>query len=87
MEPQFEIRYTANRKMLREFYRKIGTGPRYPTVIAVLVGFAGLILYSAAQGMLAEVAETYTFCGLVFFAALFPALVYFVECLADIQAE
>lgn len=71
MEPRFEIRYTANKNMLREFYRKIGTGPRYPTVIAVLVGFAGLILHSAAQGILAEVTETYTFCGLVFLLLFF----------------
>lgn len=71
MEPQFEIRYTTNQKILREFYRKIGTGPRYPTVIAVLVGFAGLIFYSASQGILAEVADTFTLCGLVFLLLFF----------------
>ena len=60
MEPRFEIRYTTNQKILREFYRKIGTGPRYPTVIAVLVGFAGLIFFRASQGILAEVADTFT---------------------------
>lgn len=71
MEPQFEIRYTTNQKILREFYRKIGIGPRYPTVIAVLVGFAGLIFYSASQGILAEVADTFTLCGLVFLLLFF----------------
>lgn len=71
MEPRFEIRYTANQKILREFYRKIGIGPRYPTVIAVLVGSAGLIFYSASQGILAEVADTFTLCGLVFLLLFF----------------
>lgn len=71
MESRFEIRYTTNQKILREFYRKIGTGPRYPTVIAVLVGFAGLIFYSASQGILAEVADTFTLCGLVFLLLFF----------------
>lgn len=71
MEPRFEIRCTTNQKILREFYRKIGIGPRYPTVIAVLVGFAGLIFYSASQGILAEVADTFTLCGLVFLLLFF----------------
>ena len=71
MEPRFEIRYTTNQKILREFYRKIGTGPRYPTVIAVLVGFAGLIFYRASQGILSEMAETYTLCGLVLLLLFF----------------
>ena len=71
MEPRFEIRYTANQKILREFYRKIGTGPRYPTVIAELAFFAGLIFYSAAQGILAEVADTFTLCGLVLLLLFF----------------
>lgn len=71
MEPQFEIRYTTNQKILREFYRKIGTGPRYPTVIAELAFFAGLIFYSASQGILAEVADTFTLCGLVFLLLFF----------------
>lgn len=71
MEPRFEIRYTTNQKILREFYRKIGIGPRYPTVIAVLIGFAGLIFYSASQGILAEVADTFTLCGLVFLLLFF----------------
>lgn len=71
MEPRFEIRYTTNQEILREFYRKIGIGPRYPTVIAVLIGFAGLIFYSASQGILAEVADTFTLCGLVFLLLFF----------------
>lgn len=71
MEPRFEIRYTTNQKILREFYRKIGTGPRYPTVIAELAFFAGLVLFSASQGILAEVAEIFTFCGLVFLLLFF----------------
>lgn len=71
MEPRFEIRYTTNQKILREFYRKIGTGPRYPTVIAELAFFAGLIFYSASRGILAEVADTFTLCGLVFLLLFF----------------
>lgn len=71
MEPRFEIRYTTNQKILREFYRKIGTGPRYPIVIAELAFFAGLIFYSATQGILAEVADTFTLCGLVFLLLFF----------------
>ena len=86
MEPRFEIRYTANQKILREFYRKIGTGPRYPTVIAGLVFFAGLIFYRASQGILSEMAETYTLCGLVLLLLFFMPW-YFVESPAIIQAE
>lgn len=71
MESRFEIRYTTNQKILREFYRKIGTGPRYPIVIAELAFFAGLIFYSASQGILAEVADTFTLCGLVFLLLFF----------------
>ena len=55
MEPQFEIRYTIDKKALREFHRKIGSGPRYPTVFAMAVVFAGLTLYSACAGILADV--------------------------------
>ena len=71
MEPRFEIRYTTNQEILREFYRKIGTGPRYPTVIAELAFFAGLVLFSVSQGILAEVAEMFTLCGLVFLLLFF----------------
>lgn len=54
MEPQFEIRYTIGKKALREFYRRFGCGPRYPTVFAMAVVFAGLTLYSARTGILAD---------------------------------
>ena len=78
MEPRFEIRYTANQKILREFYRKIGTGPRNPTKNLRFLDFppsgnnvAGLIFYRASQGILSEMAETYTLCGLVLLLLFF----------------
>ena len=40
MEPQFEIRYKIDKKALREFYRRFGSGPRYPTVAVMAVDIA-----------------------------------------------
>ena len=55
MEPQFEIRYKISTDALREFHRKFGSGPRYPTVILMAVVFLVLTLYSAYAGILADV--------------------------------
>lgn len=71
MEPRFEIRYTANKKMLREFYRKFGSGPRYPTVVMMAVVFTGLTLYSVCAGVLTDVLPNLVGCGAVFLATFF----------------
>lgn len=55
MEILFENRYTSTHKRLAEFYRKLGTGPRMPTVVLTFVFFAGITLYSYMNGILDEV--------------------------------
>lgn len=71
MEPQFEIRYTANKKMLREFYRKFGSGPRYPTAVVMALVFVGLTLYSAYARILADMLPDLAIFGTVFLAIFF----------------
>ena len=46
MEPLFESRFYCNHRMMAEFYRKIGTGPRYPVVALGAAVACGLALYS-----------------------------------------
>lgn len=57
MEPLFESRFYCNHRMMAEFYRKIGTGPRYPVVALGAAVVCGLALYSAYYGVLAETAH------------------------------
>ena len=71
MEPQFEIRYKIDKKALREFHRKFGSGPRYPTVAVMAVVFAGLTLYSACAGILADMLPDLAVYGAVFLAIFF----------------
>ena len=71
MESQFEIRYTVSKNMLREFYRKFGSGPRYPTVVMMAVVFTGLTLYSVCAGVLTDVLPVLVGCGVVFLAIFF----------------
>ena len=71
MKPQFEIRYTVSKNMLREFYRKFGSGPRYPTVVMMAMDFTGLALYSVCAGVLTDVLPDLVGCGVVFLAIFF----------------
>lgn len=71
MEPKFEIRFTTNQKILREFYRKIGTGPRYPVVAAMVLFLAAMVLYSLSAGIFSQVAPTFGCCALIFLVVFF----------------
>ena len=51
MEPQFEIRYFGTYPMLKEFYRKIAVGPRYPTVVLTFFVILALIAYFISMGL------------------------------------
>lgn len=71
MEPQFEIRYTIDKKTLREFHRKLGNGPQYPTVAVMAAVFIGLTLYSACAGILADVLPALVGYGAFFLVIFF----------------
>lgn len=71
MEPRFEIRYTANKNMLREFYRKFGSGPRYPIAVMMAAVFTGLTLYSVCAGILTDVLPNLVGYGAFFLAIFF----------------
>ena len=51
MEPKFEIQYYINHQTLAEFYRKIGTGPRYPWIALMTVFLAIVSVDTAAKGL------------------------------------
>ena len=66
MEPQFENRYYTNHKMLAEFMRKHGNGPR-PWVAWVLVAtFAYFVVSSWWHGILWDMLPTLLFMGCMF---------------------
>lgn len=87
MEPRFEIRYTANQKILREFYRKNRNRPPLPhrdCRVGVLCRID--FLQSLPGNPVRNGRNLYTLRSGAF-AALFHALVHFVESPAIIQAE
>lgn len=72
MEPLFESRFYCNHRMMAEFYRKIGIGPRYPVVALGAAVACGLALYSAYYGVLAQTART------LLYLMIFEVAVFFV---------
>jgi hypothetical protein len=52
METLFENRYYTRYPMMVEFFRKYGTGPRIPVVIASAVALIGIIAFCAVHGIL-----------------------------------
>lgn len=70
MEPLFESRFYCSHRMMAEFYRKIGTGPRYPVVALGAAVTCGLALYSAYYGVLAETARM-LLCLTIFWVTVF----------------
>lgn len=71
MDPVFEIRYVCNRKMLTEFYRKLGTGPRYLTVLLEIVFIIGIILYSNAVGIMEQMSGILKMITAIYLAVFF----------------
>ena len=55
----FEVRFLCDRKMLAEYARKYGTGPRPKTVIICLVASAILLIYSYANGIMEDMLPFY----------------------------
>ena len=72
MEPQFASRFYRSHRMMAEFYRKIGTGPRYPVVALGAAVVCGLALYSAYYGVLAETAS------MLLYLMIFEVAVFFM---------
>ena len=66
MEPLFEMRYFANQRILTEFYRKHGTGPRPPILILCAVIYSFFVIYSMWWGIFAEMIPTLLFIAFVF---------------------
>jgi len=71
MEPIFEIRYVCNRKMLTEFYRKLGTGPRYLTVILETAFLLFVTWYSNAIGIMDQMEGVLKMVSAVYLAVFF----------------
>ena len=51
MEPLFQVEFYSSHKMIREFYRKCGFGPRPATLIVFWSAFVLLALYCWANGI------------------------------------
>lgn len=66
METSFENRYYANHKMLAEFSRKYGVGPRPVAVCIVVAIYAYFIAKSWWHGILLEMLPMLLFMGVVF---------------------
>ena len=57
--------------MLTEFYRKLGTGPRYLTVILEIVFIIGIIWYSKAIGILEQMSGMLKMITAIYLAIFF----------------
>ena len=66
MEIQFENRYFSNHKMLAEFARKYGVGPRPVMVLICVVIFLFFVVKSYVNGILLEMIPMLAFMALVF---------------------
>ena len=71
METMLENRYVARFPAMVEYYRKYGSGPRLPTVIACAVFLAVLTIFCAANGILEQMLTK-----LLLFAAAGTALFF-----------
>lgn len=71
MEPEFEVKYVCTHSMLAEFYRKIGTGPRYPTVALVAAGMVGLYYYCVSKGTWPYVSSMFQFAAVLLVVLFF----------------
>ena len=73
MELLFEMRFFADQRILTEFYRKHGTGPRPPMLILCTVIYLFFVIFSMWWGIFVEMIPTLLFMALAFtFIGLMP---------------